>query len=104
MNVIPYEDLTRKVCDWIFATIGTAAPPAGGAMFEIEAKLGEIRDAEDDARINLPVDTEAVFNKDKFRKTRFESTMNIVSVPAQRKLALSADYPLRRSTRKSMTS
>lgn len=79
MNIIPYEDLTRRVCDWILGTIGKAAPPSGGAMFEIEAKIGEICATDGGERINLPVDTETVFNKDKFRPTKFESTMNVVS-------------------------
>lgn len=80
MNMIPFEDLTRRICDWIVECIGRAAAPAGGAMFEIEAKLGEICDADDGQRINLPVDTETVFNKNKFKRTKFESTMNMVSL------------------------
>lgn len=79
MNIIPYEDLTRSVCQWIVGTIGNAEPPSGGAVFEIEAKLGEICAADDGERINLPVSTETIFNKDKFRATKFESTMNVVS-------------------------
>lgn len=47
-------------------------------MFEIEAKIGEICAMDDGERINLPVDTETIFNKDKFRATKFESTMNVV--------------------------
>jgi hypothetical protein len=81
MNIIPYEDLTRSVCQWIVGTIGNAEPPSGGAVFEIEAKLGEICAADDGERINLPVSTETIFNKDKFRATKFESTMNVVSIP-----------------------
>jgi hypothetical protein len=77
-NTIPYEDLTRSVCDWIVRTIGHAETPSGGAVFEIEAKIGEIRAMDDGERINLPVDTETIFNKDKFRATKFESTMNVV--------------------------
>jgi mRNA capping enzyme, beta chain len=83
LNIIPYEDLTRRICDWIVEKIGGAATPAGGAVFEIEAKLGEICDADDGLRINLPVDTETVFNKDKFKRTKFESTMNVVSLLLQ---------------------
>jgi hypothetical protein len=79
MNIIPYEDLTRSVCQWIVGTIGNAETPSGGAVFEIEAKIGEICAADDGERINLPVSTETIFNKDKFRATKFESTMNVVS-------------------------
>ena len=77
-NLIPYEDLTRSVCGWIVRTIGHAETPSGGAVFEIEAKIGEICAIDDGERINLPVDTETIFNKDKFRATKFESTMNVV--------------------------
>lgn len=82
-NISPYEDLTRRVCDWIFQTIGTATPPSGGAMFEIEAKIGEIFDTGTGARIILPVDTEAVFNKSRWNRTKFESSMNMVSLNRQ---------------------
>lgn len=77
-NQVPYEDLTRQISDWIVGTIGMAEPPSGGAMFEIEAKIGDIHDIEEGQRLNLPVLTETVFNKEKFRKTKFESSMNMV--------------------------
>lgn len=81
MNVTPYEDLTRRVCDWIFSVIGMANPPAGGAMFEIEAKVGSIYDEQAGHRLSLPVDTETWFNRDKFRgRTSFKSSMDIVRI------------------------
>lgn len=82
MGSTPYEELTRYICDMIFNTIGNADPPTGGAVFEIEAKLGEIYDVEEGRRIRLPVMTETVFDKNKFGPpTRFESSMNVVSIP-----------------------
>jgi len=78
MNVIPYEDLTRRACDWIFSVIGMANPPAGGATFEIEAKIGNIYDEQAGHRLSLPVETETWFNRDKYRgRTSFKSSMDI---------------------------
>jgi mRNA capping enzyme, beta chain len=80
MGSTPYEELTRYICDMIFNTIGNADPPTGGAVFEIEAKLGEIHNIEEGRRLKLPVMTETVFDKNSFGPpTRFESSMNIVS-------------------------
>lgn len=81
LDKIPYEDLTRRVCDWIFHVIGMANPPVGGAMFEIEAKVGCIFDEQSGHRLSLPVDTETVFNKDKYRgRTSFKSSMDMVRI------------------------
>ena len=79
INEVPYEDLTRRICDWIYTTIGEAETPSGGAVFEIEAKIGDIYDIEEGRRLRLPhIETETIFNKDMFRKTKFESSMNMV--------------------------
>lgn len=78
-NFVPYEDLTRSMCDWIYSVIGEAAPPPGGAVFEIEAKLGCIYDEHANHRLSLPVDTETWFSRDRYRgKTSFQSSMNMV--------------------------
>ncbi|KAG9783876.1 hypothetical protein KCU88_g2929, partial [Aureobasidium melanogenum] len=77
-NVVPYEDLSRKVCDWIYQMIGMANPPGGGAMFEIEAKVGSIVDESTGHRLSLPVETETLFSRDKFRgRTSFHSSMDM---------------------------
>jgi hypothetical protein len=79
-NVTPHEDLTRRMCDWIYSVIGEARPPPGGAMFEIEAKLGCIFDEHASHRLTLPVETETWFSRDRYRgKTSFQSSMNMVS-------------------------
>jgi hypothetical protein len=75
-NVIPYEDLTRHISDWIVGTIDKENAPAGGAMFEIEAKIGEIHDLEEGRRLSLPVGCETIFLKDRWRRTKFESSMD----------------------------
>ena len=56
-----------------------ATPPAGGAVFEIEAKIGEIIDVQEGMRIKLPVTTESVFDHDRWGRAKFESSMNMVS-------------------------
>ncbi|KAK7903638.1 hypothetical protein LTR67_001658 [Exophiala xenobiotica] len=78
-NVTPHEDLTRRMCDWIYSVIGEASPPPGGAMFEIEAKLGCIFDEHASHRLTLPVETETWFSRDRYRgKTSFQSSMNMI--------------------------
>ena len=81
-NVVPFEDLTRLMCDRIFFHVGMVDPPQGGAKFEIEAKLGEIQSVEDHARVRIPVLSECLVDKDSvlFPKTRFDSSMNVVSI------------------------
>lgn len=80
-TVMPYEDLTKRVCDWIVHWLLNATPPSNGAMFEIEAKVGAIFDEQTDMRLQLPVETETVFNREKYRgRTSFKSSMNIVSL------------------------
>jgi hypothetical protein len=75
-NLIPYEDLTRHISDWIVGTIDKEDVPSGGAMFEIEAKIGEIHDIEEGRRLSLPVGCETIFLKDRWRRTKFESSMD----------------------------
>ncbi|KIV77563.1 hypothetical protein PV11_09353 [Exophiala sideris] len=78
-NVVPVEDLTRKLCTWIYSILGEANTPQGGAVFEIEAKLGSIFDEQASHRLSLPVETETFFNRDKFRgRTSFKSSMNMI--------------------------
>jgi hypothetical protein len=46
--------------------------------FEIEAKIGNIVSQDTNERIELPVMSEAIFNKNRFGPTRFASTMSEV--------------------------
>lgn len=79
VNVEPYEDLTRFMCDKMFQIIGSADPPIGGAKFEIEGKLGEIQTHDEQSRLDMPVLTETLIAKDNLRltRTRFESSMTV---------------------------
>ena len=79
-NQEPMQDLTKQICDWIYTTIGIGEPPAGGAVYEIEAKIGQIHDISHGERLDLPVSTETLFNPHKQSGTKFESTMDIVSL------------------------
>jgi mRNA capping enzyme, beta chain len=86
---IPYEEITKVVCDFLFKEVvlrrDLAAGVAGvsatgsGAILEIEAKLGKIVDKERGGRLRLPVMTECVLNTGEYR-TAFESSMSLVSI------------------------
>ncbi|KAI4134389.1 MAG: hypothetical protein LQ347_001566 [Umbilicaria vellea] len=84
-SVIPYEDLTRTISDWLFQQVVTRGDvdtgPAGGgpglgAILEIEAKIGQIIDLNRGERLRLPVLTECVISQsDPSIRTKFESSM-----------------------------
>ena len=88
LNVIPTDEVVRIVSDFLFTqvlvneTIGVA--PAGssagrGAVLEIEAKIGRIIDKNTMDRLQLPVLTETVLNRDHPNmRTNFESSMTEV--------------------------
>ncbi|KAL4953643.1 CYTH-like domain-containing protein [Aspergillus filifer] len=86
-GLIPYEEMTKIVCDFLFqhvvmrndAMAGPAGASAGGhgAIIEVEAKLGQIIDLDSRDRIQLPVQSECVIDKEKSRlRTSFESNMS----------------------------
>lgn len=80
VNEAAFDDLTRRLCNWIFVTIGDKQAPAGGAMFEVEAKVGMIFDEGTGDRLRLPVQTETVFDRHNYRgRTSFKSSMDVVS-------------------------
>jgi hypothetical protein len=60
---------------------GSTGSAAGqGTIVEIEAKLGHIIDMDSRDRINLPILTESVLNRENSRfRTSFESNMTVVS-------------------------
>ena len=78
INIIPYEDLSRKVSNWIVQQILHRTPPVGG-VFEIEAKLGSIESQDDGERISLPVESETIFKRHGWTPTKFATTMQEVS-------------------------
>lgn len=87
--MIPHEEITKAVCDFLFENvvmrkdIGAAAAGAAtagaGAVLEIEAKLGQLVDRNRGTRVQLPVLTETVLNKDDpGLRIAFESSMSLV--------------------------
>ncbi|KAI4120569.1 MAG: hypothetical protein LQ338_006920 [Usnochroma carphineum] len=85
-NVIPAEELTREIMNYLFQTVvqmnGVAFGPAGGsntvrgAVVEIEAKIGQIIDRNTNDRLRLPVMTECMLSRtDPNLRTAFRSSM-----------------------------
>lgn len=88
---IPHEEITKTLCDFLFQHVvmrnDVNAGPTGsaadgqGTVVEIEAKLGHIIDLDNRDRINLPILTESVINRENARlRTSFESKMTVVSL------------------------
>lgn len=75
-DTIPFEDLTRNVCNWVLHNIKDAVPPKD-SMFEIEAKIGQI--VHNGVRVRLPVFSEAVVDRESVPGLRFDSTVHLVS-------------------------
>ncbi|KXG53692.1 uncharacterized protein PGRI_007420 [Penicillium griseofulvum] len=84
---IPHEEITKTICDFLFQHVvmrndvnaGSTGSAAGqGTIVEIEAKLGHIIDMDSRDRINLPILTESVLNRENSRfRTSFESNMTV---------------------------
>ncbi|KAL9599114.1 MAG: hypothetical protein Q9219_004072 [cf. Caloplaca sp. 3 TL-2023] len=85
-NVIPAEELTREIMNYLFGSVvqmnGVVFGPAGGstagggAVVEIEAKIGQIIDKNTNDRIRLPVMTECILSRtDPNLRTAFRSSM-----------------------------
>ncbi|KAI4176000.1 MAG: hypothetical protein LQ343_001282 [Gyalolechia ehrenbergii] len=85
-NVIPAEELTREIMNYLYATVvhmnGVHFGLAGGsrtsrgAVVEIEAKIGQIIDKNTNDRLRLPVTTECVLSRtDPNLRTAFRSSM-----------------------------
>ncbi|PYH47342.1 putative mRNA capping nucleoside-triphosphatase [Aspergillus saccharolyticus JOP 1030-1] len=85
----PSEEVTKLVCDFLFryvvvrndaiaAPAGAAATAGNAPIIEVEAKLGQLIDMDRGDRVQLPVMTETVINKQfpRFR-TAFESSMTV---------------------------
>ncbi|KAL8765801.1 MAG: hypothetical protein Q9194_006459 [Teloschistes cf. exilis] len=84
-NVIPAEELSKAISDYLFTTVvnmnGVQFGPAGGtashgAMVEVEAKIGQIIDKNTNDRIRIPVSTECMLSRnDPNLRTAFRSSM-----------------------------
>jgi hypothetical protein len=88
---IPYEEVTKTVCDFLFKEVvcrrdlaagaAGAAATGSGAMLEIEAKLGRIMDKDRQGRLRLPVMSECILQTENSGyRTAFESSMSLVSL------------------------
>ncbi|KAL8857951.1 MAG: hypothetical protein Q9178_005570 [Gyalolechia marmorata] len=74
-GVIPAEELTREIMDYIIQTVAPMKSPVLD-MIEIEAKIGHIIDKDTDVRIRLPGRTEVmVDHTNPSLRTAFRSSM-----------------------------
>ena len=88
LNIIPAEELVRIVSDWLFQNVVQRADvgvgPAGGgtgggAVLEIEAKIGQLIDKNTNDRLRLPVLNECVVSHtDPNIRIAFKSSMTEV--------------------------
>lgn len=88
VNVIPSEEMTRVISDFLFTEVvrreDVGAGPAGGAIgmgavLEIEAKIGQLIDKNTNERLRLPVKSECVLNPhDPNLRITFKSSMTEV--------------------------
>ncbi|KAL8849712.1 MAG: hypothetical protein Q9221_005322 [Calogaya cf. arnoldii] len=77
-GVIPAEELTREIMDYIIEIIAPMRAIQGPIldMIEIEAKIGHVVDKDTDARIRLPGRTEVMIDhNDPSLRTTFRSSM-----------------------------
>ena len=102
LNIIPSEELTRVISDWLFEHVvlreDVGVGPAGGAadqgaVLEIEAKIGQLMDKNTNDRIRIPVLNECVVSHtDPNLKIAFKSSMTEVSLsPSTAQFHLSAN-------------
>ena len=90
LNIIPAEELVRIVSDWLFQNVvqrdDVGVGPAGGgtdggAVLEIEAKIGQLIDKNTNDRIRLPVLNECVVSHtDPNMRIAFKSSMTEVGL------------------------
>ncbi|CAL9728621.1 mRNA-capping enzyme subunit beta [Monosporozyma unispora] len=62
LNIIPDDDLTKSVQDWIYATIFSIAPEMR-QFIELEMKFGVIRDGATPDRINPAISSQAIYTE-----------------------------------------
>lgn len=90
-GLIPHEEITKAICDFLFQHVvlrrdlaaGAAGAAATGstAILEVEAKLGQLVDRDRGGRLRLPVLTECILNRDDSSvRSAFESHMSLVSL------------------------
>lgn len=62
LNIIPDDDLTKSVQDWVYATVFSIAPDLR-PFIELEMKFGVIIDAKGPDRVSPPISSQAVFTE-----------------------------------------
>ena len=62
LNIIPDDDLTKSVQDWVYATIFSIDPEVR-QFIELEMKFGIIREGGSPDRINPPISSQAVYTE-----------------------------------------
>ncbi len=92
LNIITYDEVTRRISDFLFQEVvlrdDVGTGPAGGALgpdavLEIEAKIGHLIDKNTNDRLRLPVMSECVLDKrDPNLRVQFQSSMTEVSHPS----------------------
>lgn len=60
LNIIPDDDLTKSIQDWVYATIFSIDPEMK-SYIELEVKFGLIKDAKSSDRVNPPISSQAIF-------------------------------------------
>ena len=88
LNMLPSEELVRIISDWLFQNVvqrdDVGVGPAGGgtsggAVLEIEAKIGQLIDKNTNDRLRLPVLNECVVShSDPSIRIAFKSSMTVV--------------------------
>lgn len=105
LNIVPAEELTREISNFLFAEVVSRDDVGSGAVIEIEAKLGQLIDKNTNDRLRLPVATECILSKtDPNLRISFKSSMTEVSdcIPPKQsnylksfQQTVSASYPER---------
>ncbi|KAF2192268.1 mRNA triphosphatase CET1 [Zopfia rhizophila CBS 207.26] len=78
-----YDEISRKVCDFIWMTVVDNAPlrhavaESSGTVVEIEAKWGQIQDRHGGGRLQGMHETECIVRKHVLDQMKFESTMSL---------------------------
>ena len=62
LNIIPDDDLTKSVQDWVYATIHSISPELRN-FIELEMKFGFIKNSRNPDRISPPISSQAVYTE-----------------------------------------